>query len=241
MMNSRLSTAWLRAGQAIVMMALLSLGAAPLMAQGSKYQEGLHYFKIDQAGGASPEGNIEVVEAFSYLCPHCNTFEPFISQWLQRKPENVKFTRMPVIFGRKTWELYARAYVTADMMGIADKAHGPLMDALYKQKRVMRDMEELAQFYSQFGVTAGEFEATSESFAVDARLRKDQRQTQAFGVSGTPSMIVNGKYLVKGSQAVPNYDTFLSVVDYLIAQETAAMASNEEAPEAEVTPGAADA
>ncbi|MDX1556375.1 MAG: thiol:disulfide interchange protein DsbA/DsbL [Xanthomonadales bacterium] len=227
MTNAKNFNTRLRIGLVTMLTFTLMLGAAPLMAQGGKYQEGLHYFKIDQAGGGSPDGQVEVIEAFSYLCPHCNTFEPFINSWLERKPENVKFTRMPVIFGRKTWELYARAYVTADMMGIADEAHGPLMDALYKEKRIMRDMEELAEFYSQFGVTASAFEATSESFAVDARLRKDQRQTQAFGVSGTPSMIVNGKYMIKGSQAVPNYDTFLSVVDYLIAQETAAMASND--------------
>jgi thiol:disulfide interchange protein DsbA len=164
------------------------------------------------------------------MCSHCNTFEPYISNWENRKPENVEFTRIPVIFGRKTWELYARAYVTAEMMGIANEAHGPLMDALWKEKKVMRDIEELGEFYSGYGVSANEFVATSQSFAVDARLRKDQSLTQAYGVSGTPTMIVNGKYLVKGSEAVPNYDTLLDVVDTLVAQEVAAMASTEEVP-----------
>lgn len=208
--------------------AVLALPAAPAVAQNSKYQEGLHYFKIDQAT-ASPDGKVEVVEAFSYLCSHCNTFEPFISNWKERKPEFVEFKRIPVIFGRRTWELYARAYVTAEMMGIADKAHGPLMDALWKDKKVLRSMDELAEFYAGFGVSEQEFLATTDSFAVDARLRKDQRLTQSYGVSGTPSMIVNGKYLVKGSQAVPNYDTLLDVVDTLVEKEAAAMASTEDA------------
>jgi thiol:disulfide interchange protein DsbA len=104
------------------------------------------------------------------------------------------------------------------------------MDALWKEKKVMRDIEELGEFYSGYGVSANEFVATSQSFAVDARLRKDQSLTQAYGVSGTPTMIVNGKYLVKGSEAVPNYDTLLDVVDTLVAQEVAAMASTEEVP-----------
>lgn len=212
---------------AVIATLVAALVATPAMAQASKYQEGMHYFKIDQAAAPSPDGKVEVVEAFSYMCSHCNTFEPFISNWKERKPEHVEFTRIPVIFGRGTWELYARAYVTAEMMGVADKAHGDLMDALWKEKRIMRNMEELAEFYSDFGVSEQEFLATSESFAVDARLRKDQRQTQSWGVSGTPTMIVNGKYLVKGSQAVPNYDTLLDVVDTLVAQEAAAMASNE--------------
>lgn len=220
-MNISIFNVWVGAGLA----AILLLVAAPAAAQQSKYREGMHYFKIDQAGAASSDGQVEVIEAFSYMCPHCNTFEPFINSWLKRKPENVKFTRMPVIFGRRTWELYARAYVTAENMGVAEEAHGPLMDALWKEKQIMRNMEEIAEFYSQFGVTASEFVGTSESFAVDARLSKNQRALQNYGVNGTPMMVVNGKYLVKGNEAVPNYDTLLDVVDTLIAQETAAMAS----------------
>lgn len=208
---------------------VILLMAGPAWAQNSKYQEGIHYFKIDQASAPSTDGKIEVTEVFSYMCPHCNTFEPFISNWLEHKPENVRFTRLPVIFGRKPWELYARAYVTADMIGVADKAHSALFDALYKDKKIMRDMEEIGKFYSQFGVSAGEFVTTSESFAVDARLRKEQRLSQSYGVSGTPTMIVNGKYLVRGSQAVPNYDVLLDVVNTLVASETAAMAETAKA------------
>jgi thiol:disulfide interchange protein DsbA len=219
-MSKPFFNAWLGAGLAAIV-----LLAAPAMAQQSKYREGLHYFKIDQSGAPSSDGKVEVIEAFSYMCPHCNTFEPFINSWLKRKPEHVKFTRMPVIFGRGTWELYARAYVAADNMGVAEEAHGPLMDALYKEKKIMRNMEELAEFYSQFGVTASEFLGTSKSFAVDATLSRNQRALQNYGVNGTPTMIVNGKYLVQGSEAVPNYDTLLNVVDTLVAQEAAAMAS----------------
>lgn len=214
--------------------AALMLLAFPAMAQNAKYQEGIHYFKIDQAQAPATDGNVVVTEAFSYMCSHCNTFEPFIANWQKRQPENVNFVRIPVIFGRRTWELYARAYVTAEMMGVAEEAHGPLMDALWKEKRIMRSIDELAEFYSEFGVTASEFVATSQSFAVDAKLRKDQTLVQTYGVNGTPSMIVAGKYLIKGSKDVPNYDTLLDVVDTLVAQEAAAMASTgSEAAEAE--------
>jgi len=209
--------------------AILLLMSAPALAQNSKYQEGIHYFKIDQATAPAADGKVAVTEAFNYMCPHCNTFEPYISAWQEQKPEYVKFTRLPVIFGRRTWELYARAYVTADMMGIANEAHEPLMDALYKEKNIMRNMEELGEFYSNFGVTASAFVATSESFAVDAKMRKDQSLSQSYGVTGTPTVIVNGKYLVKGSEAVPNYDTLLDVVNTLVAREAAAMPSTEQA------------
>ena len=187
-----------------------------------KYQEGVHYKAIKDAPLVSGD-KVEVAEAFSYLCSHCAAFEPYISNWVEhKKPENVNFRRIPVLFGRSSWEVYARAYITAEIMGIADKSHGALMDKLWKAKEMPRNIEELAGFYAGYGVTADSFIATSKSFAVDARIRKDQRDVQSAGVQGTPSLIVNGKYLVTGGEAVPNYDVMLDVVDYLVALETAA-------------------
>jgi len=163
---------------------------------------------------------MELVEAFSYLCSHCNTFEPYISAWKKRKPENVGFRRIPVVFGRGSWELYARGYVTAEMMNVGEEAHTALMDRLWKEKNVMRSMDELAAFYSQFGVDKEKFLATSGSFAVETRMKRDQQKVQSFGITGTPSLILNGKYRIAGNAAVPNFDVMLDVVDFLIASES---------------------
>jgi thiol:disulfide interchange protein DsbA len=207
------------------------LAAPTAQAQPAAYQEGLHYFEIEQAPVRS-SGEMELVEAFSYLCTHCNTFEPYINNWVKRKPENVEFRRIPVIFGRQSWELYARGYVTAEMMGIVEETHGAMMDAIWKEKNIMRDMSQLAEFYGKFGVEAGEFEATAKSFAVDAKMRKDQRLVQSYLVRGTPTLVLNGKYRIAGSEAVPNYEVMLDVVDFLIAAETAEVetAAEAEAP-----------
>lgn len=187
---------------------------------GRQYQEGIHYTLIENAPVATGD-KVLVVEAFSYMCPHCGTFEPYISSWLGRKPEYVEFKRIPVIFGKGSWDLYARAYVTAEVMGIAEKAHGALMDKIWKEKVIYRDMDELSEFYAGYGVKASEFVATSKSFAVDAKLRRDQTVVQESGVHGTPSLIVAQKYLVAGNEAVANYDAMLSVIDFLIAKEYA--------------------
>jgi thiol:disulfide interchange protein DsbA len=203
-------------------LALLSL-AFSAQAQGTKpvpYQEGLHYFLIDGAPAAS-SGPMELVEAFSYLCSHCNTFEPYIGAWKKRKPEGVEFRRIPVVFGRGSWELYARGYVTAEMMNVGEEAHNAMMDRLWKEKNMMRSMEELAEFYSQFGVDKEKFLATSGSFAVEARLKKDQQKVQSYGITGTPSLVLNGKYRIAGSAAVPSFDVMLDVVDFLIEAESA--------------------
>lgn len=185
-----------------------------------KYQDGVHYTTIENAAARSAE-KVEVVEAFSYMCNHCATFEPYIESWLKRLPESVTFKRYPVVFGRGTWELYARAYNTADVMGVADKAHAALMDKIWKQREILKSIEELADFYAAFGVNPDEFVATSKSFAVDAKMRREQRFLMESGVNSTPNVVVNGKYLVAGNAAVANYDQLLAVVDYLVARELA--------------------
>jgi thiol:disulfide interchange protein DsbA len=191
-------------------------------AQGGKpvpYQEGLHYFLVEGAPVAT-SGTMELVEAFSYMCSHCNTFEPFIGAWKKRKPEYVEFRRIPVVFGRGSWELYARGYVTAEMMNAPEAAHTAMMDRLWKEKNIIRSMDELAAFYTQFGLDKDKFLATSSSFAVETRLMKDQQKVRAYGITGTPSLILNGKYRIAGNAAVPSFDVMLDVVDFLIARES---------------------
>ena len=207
-----------------LVLTLISLSLASVsQAQGAKpvpYQEGLHYFLIDGAP-VTTQGPMELVEAFSYLCSHCNTFEPYNAAWKKRKPEHVEFSRIPEVLGRGTREIYARGYVTAEMMNVGEEAQHAMMDRLWKEKNMMRSMEELADFYSQFGADKDKFLATSGSFAVETRLKKDQQKVQSFGITGTPSLVLNGKYRIAGSAAVPSFDVMLDVVDFLIATESA--------------------
>ena len=205
----------------VLVLAAAWLLSAPLQAQSGSsvnYQEGLHYFLIEDSKH-TPEDPTELVEVFSYLCTHCNTFEPYINSWAARNAETVKFTRIPVVFGRKAWEIYARAFVTAQVMGLGDDVHSAMMDKLWKEKSVMRTMEELAGFYSNFGIDPKAFLATSKSFAVDARMRKEQRLVQTYGIRATPTLVLNGKYRIGANAAVASFDVMLDVVDYLIATE----------------------
>ena len=190
--------------------------------EAGKYQEGLHYFLIEGAPVKSGDRMV-LEEAFSYLCTHCNTFDPYVESWKKRKPDNVEFRRIPVGFGRGSWELYARGYVTAQMMNVPDEAHLALMDRIWNKKDIIRNMEELAAFYSQFGLDKDKFLSTSRSFAVDSKLRRDQQLVQNYGIRGTPALVLNGKYRITGNAAVASYDTMFDVVDYLIAQEAASV------------------
>jgi thiol:disulfide interchange protein DsbA len=204
-------------------MALLVLGcnAQAQNEQEGAYQEGLHYFLIEGAPVVTPAPQ-ELVEVFSYLCTHCNTFDPYAQSWLKDKPEGVEFSRIPAVFGRESWELYARGYVTAEMMKVSPDAHYALMARIWKEKNIIRNMDELAAFYTDFGLDPDKFLSTSRSFAVDGKLRKEQSLVRTWGITGTPSLVLNGKYRISGSAAVASYDDMFDVVNYLTGLETAA-------------------
>ena len=190
------------------------------------FQEGVHYFKIQTPTNYRPVDGVKVTEVFSYLCNHCATFEPYVQAWKLRQPEAVEFTRIPVEFGRAIWGLYARAYVTASVLGANDDAHVGMMDELWKERKQMRSIEEIAEFYTAYGMDAEKFVATSKSFTVDMRIKNEQKTVREAGVSGTPSMLVNGKYRVAAGGAVSDFDTLLAIVDALVAHEQAEMANN---------------
>lgn len=204
----------------IIAVALL-VGSQAILAQDT-YQDGVHYYKIDQPPGQVASGEVVLTEVFSYLCSHCNTFDPYMHAWEKKKPAYVKLTRMPVVFGRKPWELMARGYTTAEVMGIANESHVAMMDSIWKERKTYRNVEALADFYSGFGVTKEDFIATYNSFAVDSMIRKTQRDVGLYGVSGTPTLIVNGKYRIQGNKDVPGYDSMIAVANYLIEKEHAA-------------------
>lgn len=208
--------------QKVIFAAALLFGSQIAMAQAEPYQEGVHYFKINQVPADTGSDTVEVTELFSYACSHCNTMEPYVQSWIQSKPDNVVFNRIGVAFGRKAWEMMARAYITAEMLGIEEESHLAMMDAIWKQGKQFRSLDDLADFYSGFGVERSAFLANYQSFAADSALRKSQRDVQLFGITGTPSLVVNRKYRVQSSKDVRDYNAMLDVVDYLVVKETAA-------------------
>lgn len=206
-----------------IILALSLLFASQLtMAQQEPYREGVHYFKIDQIPAETGTGIVEVTELFSYACSHCNTFEPYMQSWSKTKADNVVLNRIAVAFGRKSWEMMARGYITAEMMGIVEESHLAMMDAIWKKGKQFRNLKELANFYSGFGVEKDSFLANYNSFAADSQLRKSQRDVQLFGITGTPSLVVARKYRVTSNKDVRDFNAMLDVVDYLVEKETVA-------------------
>ena len=121
-------------------------------------------------------------------------------------------------------------------MGVADDAHLPLMNAIWKGGKQMRTMQDLAGFYAGQGADAEKFLALDNSFMLNMRQKQNNDKLGIYSPRGTPTMIVNGTYKIQTSKAVPNYDAVLAVVDFLVAKERAENSSvSVESSSAEVS------
>ncbi len=190
----------------------------PAAPQPTSYQSGKHYKEIVPPQPVTGSG-IEVLEVFWYGCPHCYDFEPTLARWQARQPADVAFRRMPAVF-RPSWFLHAKAYYTAEALGILDKIHAPFFKALHVDKKKLEDEESLAEFFAGFGVDKNEFSQVFGSFTVEGKVEQAKQAIQRFGIDGVPAIVVNGKYLTSGSMA-GSYDNALAVVDFLVAKERA--------------------
>ncbi len=185
------------------------------------YVEGTDYAAVVPPLPGATEGKVKVVELFWYGCPHCFQFDPHLHEWLKNKPANVEFERIPAIFNNPTWKLHAQAYYTADVMGVLDKVHDALFDAMHLKKQRFTTKESLRDFFVSRGVDGGEFDATFDSFAVSGLVRNAAQLTKQYGIDGVPTMAVQGKYRVGGRMA-GSYPNMIRIVDHLVARESAA-------------------
>jgi len=161
---------------------------------------------------------VEVVELFWYGCPHCFKLEPYVERWLKRKPENVKFVRMPGMF-RPSWEIHGRAYYTAEILGVVDKVHKPMFEAIHEQKRSLSNEASIMALFKENGVSEKDFKRVFRSFAVETKLRRAKDMGQRYGARGVPAIIVNGKYRTGATQAGGNARVF-KVVNKLVKMES---------------------
>lgn len=202
----------------IFSIAVLALGLSLASPAHAQFQEGTHYDRIDGPAAAADDV-IEVVEVFSYLCPHCRNFQPYVTPWEKDLAEGVTFRRIPVSFNR-SWEPFARAYVTADVLDIIDESHDELFTAIHDERRQLRTIDDLAEFHSQFGVDAEQFESTAGSFPVEAAMRQSVSDLGKWGVRSTPTLVIDGKWRVSPRRG-GTFEEMLDVADYLIERERA--------------------
>jgi thiol:disulfide interchange protein DsbA len=191
-----------------------TLWAGVATAQGGPV-EGTHYTKLSQPVPVStPAGKIEVLEFFSYGCPHCYALEPTVETWSKRLPADVVFKRVPVGFNA-LYENYQKIYYTLEAMGQLEHMHRKVFDAIHQQRQRLDKDADIAAFMTANGVDGAKFIELYKSFTVQTKARQAQQLSQSYKIDGVPAMAVQGRYVTSGSQAGSN-ERALAVTDALV-------------------------
>ena len=180
---------------------------------------GVDYDLVSPPQPTADPAKIEVLEFFWYGCPHCYHFEPDLNAWARKKPETVAFIRQPAVFNAH-WAAHAKAFFTAEVLGVVDKVHADFFDAIQNKKETLESEEDLAKFFAAHGVKEADFHQAYKSFAVDSKMRQAETMAARYGVTGTPSLVVNGKYLISPGKA-KTFPRMIEITNALIKKESA--------------------
>jgi protein dithiol oxidoreductase (disulfide-forming) len=159
----------------------------------AELQQGKQYTLISPAQPTETGKNIEVLEFFSYGCPHCFDLEPVIAPWAKKLPQDVTFRRLPAVFS-ENWMIYAKIYYTAEAMGVLEKLHPAVFSAIHAQHVRLDDEKTLMDWVGKQGLDSRKFAEIYASFAVTSKAQRAKQLTRSFGISGVPTVVVDGKY-----------------------------------------------
>lgn len=152
---------------------------------------------------------IEVVEFFWYGCIHCYNLEPQVEAWLKKLPKDVEFRRVPAVFNER-WGLDASIFYAMEALGLLDKLHRPLFDAIHKDRLRTDNQQAFSEWLTRQGVDAKKFVETVQSFGVRSKARRAAQLTVAYKIDGTPAMAVHGRY------TIPSQTNLFQTVDRLV-------------------------
>jgi protein dithiol oxidoreductase (disulfide-forming) len=193
---------------------LLSSAALPLSAA---ITQGRDYTVLPTPQRPDTPGKIEVIEFFSYGCPHCYELEPLIASWKKSLPPDTVFKRVAVGFGRPMWENLGRAYYAFSDLNVLPKVDLAIFDAVHRQRLPLQDEKSIAAWAGKQGVDPAKFSTAFKSFSVSTRMTQSERMVEAYQVAGVPSIVVGGKYLANGR----SYEEMLSIASELVAKARA--------------------
>lgn len=177
--------------------------------------EGRDYYVVEGGQPYRPlDGRIEVAEVFAYTCPHCASFQPVLSAWARKLPADVRFTYVPAAFG--PGETWARAFFVAERAGAVQRTHEALYRAVHQDHLLAHNATagELAWFYGQHGLGQAAMKVAMLSPEIEALVRHAREFALAIRLPGTPTLVVNGKYVVTPA----NHAEALRITDALVAR-----------------------
>jgi protein dithiol oxidoreductase (disulfide-forming) len=198
---------------AAVLLAVANFAAA------AELKDGQDYATYNPPRAVESRDKIEITEFFWYGCSHCFSLEPSLQLWLKKMPKDVTFRRVPAVFpGRDgnpgQWASGAALYYTLEAMGIGEKLHGDIFNAVHVEHVDVLGEKGMIDWLGKKGIDTKTFSATYQSFAVRSKVLRAMQVTQAHGLDGVPALIVDGRY--RGIITSNNHEEYLAAIDKLI-------------------------
>lgn len=192
----------------------LALVAGPAAAQGK-----LAYKPLANPQAVESGDKIEVIEFFWYGCSHCFDLEPFLRKWTAQLPKDVEFRRIPAV-PTERWMPNARTFYTLESMGLLEKLHGEVFDAIHIDRVNLNDERIQLDWMARKGVDRAKFSEAWKSFSVQSKTKRAIQQSQAYDINGVPTLVVDGKYVTTVSMA-GSPEGLMKTLDELVAKARA--------------------
>lgn len=195
--------------------AILALGASLTVAMPAAAQSvGKDYTLISPVQPTDDAAKIEVLEFFSYGCPHCSDFNPLVTAWAAKQSGDVVFKKVPVTFGRGAWANIAKLYFALEITGDLARLEADVFKAIHQDRVNLFEERTMVEWVSKRGVDAKKFSDTFNSFGVMSKVKRADQQAQAYKIQGVPALAVDGKFMVGGK----DFGEQLIIADKLVAK-----------------------
>ncbi len=181
-------------------------------------QLGKDYKLLNPPQPTASGSKIEVLEFFFYGCSHCFKLHPLMTAWEKKMPRDVELTYVPAIFNA-SWEPMARTFYALDALGQLKQLHDPLFNA-WNANEDLTDEAKITAFVSRHGVDGKKFGQAYNSFSMQSKIVRAKQMGQSYSLRGTPTLVVDGKYLITGLHPPETMEVLNALIDKVRKERT---------------------
>lgn len=206
-----------------IVRALAAFALAAAFVAGASAQapvEGTNYARLKNPQPTESGKNIEVLEFFSYGCPHCGELEPQLQAWLKNKPADVTFRRIPVMF-QPRWENLSRIFYTLDALGEEAKYAPEIFTAIHGKGVQLWNEKDFLDWAAAKGMDRKKVEDMFKSFAIAGKVNRAKQLAGAYGIQSVPTIIVDGRFTTGPERLPGGHAAVPGTIDALIVKARA--------------------
>lgn len=194
--------------------ALLAFSVLPAAAQQTRIVQAEIDYRVIKPQPVQVASGIEVIDFFWYGCPYCYRLQPALERWISKKPADVTVRRIPVIL-RDSWAPHARIYYTLEALGEVERLHQRVYHGYHVEQLYMSKPEVMSEWAVRNGIDRARWDEAYASAEVQRKVEEAAKLTRAYGITGTPSLVVHGRYLTSGNMS-ESLDGIIEILDGLV-------------------------